>query len=204
MADLTLISTGTPGRCTGTTGRGTQCTRTGTAGLEGGEPVCGTHLPDERRQARQEAERAARVHAFQSLPADVQAARLRRARFFVTASPACWSWPVPDLIAWDPEVPPVGTGDRYVSEETAAVLRAAYSHPERRAIALLEEWQAGRCAVCESTVQELVTDHDHGTGLVRGLLCRSCNTREGFSYSPQGAVPSSRPTASGRPWRSSG
>ena len=42
----------------------------------------------------------------------------------------------------------------------------------------LREWQAGRCAICGS-VEPLVTDHDHRTLLVRGLLCRSCNTAEG-------------------------
>ena len=44
-----------------------------------------------------------------------------------------------------------------------------------------EEWHAGCCAIC-GRGGELVTDHCHQTGLVRGLLCRSCNTREGTNH----------------------
>lgn len=43
----------------------------------------------------------------------------------------------------------------------------------------LREWQAGRCAMC-GDVDALVEDHAHDTGLTRGWLCRSCNTREGL------------------------
>ena len=42
--------------------------------------------------------------------------------------------------------------------------------------------QGGRCAICDVAVTVSgrdiagsVVDHDHGTGAVRGLLCRSCN-----------------------------
>ncbi|MFD9076613.1 endonuclease domain-containing protein [Streptomyces lasiicapitis] len=39
-------------------------------------------------------------------------------------------------------------------------------------------WHDGRCAVCGYRDVRLVDDHDHDTGLIRGLLCRSCNGRE--------------------------
>jgi hypothetical protein len=69
-------------------------------------------------------------------------------------APACWSWPFP---------PPMLVPDGYDAE------RAAW--------AVLERWQAGRCAVC-AAVEYLINDHDHQTGLVRGQLCTRCNGRE--------------------------
>lgn len=43
-------------------------------------------------------------------------------------------------------------------------------------------WQAGRCAMCGRRAGDaLVEDHCHATGLVRGFLCRSCNSCEGWS-----------------------
>ncbi|MFC9891540.1 endonuclease VII domain-containing protein [Streptomyces pilosus] len=41
----------------------------------------------------------------------------------------------------------------------------------------LHDLQDGTCATCPSPAYAL--DHDHTTGLVRGLLCVSCNKREG-------------------------
>jgi len=42
----------------------------------------------------------------------------------------------------------------------------------------LLEGQEGRCAICGGTRrQRLSVDHDHSTGVVRGLLCRLCNGR---------------------------
>jgi hypothetical protein len=42
----------------------------------------------------------------------------------------------------------------------------------------LTAMQDGRCALCGAGGR-LVADHDHDTGLLRGMLCRRCNIREG-------------------------
>jgi len=47
------------------------------------------------------------------------------------------------------------------------------------ALAVIRRWQDGRCAVCGLRPDRLVIDHHHVSGLVRGLLCASCNVAEG-------------------------
>lgn len=55
---------------------------------------------------------------------------------------------------------------------------ASFSH-RREARAVLMERQGGRCAGCFQLVAVLQLDHDHDTGLIRGLLCPACNVGEG-------------------------
>jgi hypothetical protein len=50
------------------------------------------------------------------------------------------------------------------------------SRAEKRAALL--EMQGGRCAICGSECPQCA-DHDHATGLLRGMLCSGCNRREG-------------------------
>lgn len=80
---------------------------------------------------------------------------LRRAEL-VLGDPACWGWPTPDQ---------------------SGVLT------EDEATDLLHTWQEKRCAICADE-GDLVNDHDHQTGLMRGLLCRQCNTNEGMDGRP--------------------
>lgn len=45
----------------------------------------------------------------------------------------------------------------------------------------LYEFGDGKCGICGTARGVLVMDHDHDTGLNRGILCRSCNLREGHA-----------------------
>ena len=83
------------------------------------------------------------------------------------SDPACWSWE-PDTGA-------------ILERIKASVPQVAREHisDEGWGEALLEDWQAGRCAICGNR-RRLVTDHDHHSGMIRGLLCRSCNILEGM------------------------
>ncbi|MBD2831770.1 hypothetical protein ID871_09925 [Streptomyces pratensis] len=54
-------------------------------------------------------------------------------------------------------------------------------------LAIMREFQNSRCAICgrkvggrgPNGVDGLVIDHNHQTHLVRGLLCKGCNSTEG-------------------------
>lgn len=59
----------------------------------------------------------------------------------------------------------------------------------------LSRWQAGACAMCSASRRRLLVDHCHRTGLVRGLLCDSCNTAEGLRTTPVIAAYRERPPA---------
>jgi hypothetical protein len=60
---------------------------------------------------------------------------------------------------------------------------------------LIFEEQSGLCAICKNPPQEKYfdVDHDHVTGLVRGLLCKPCNKAIGFLQdNPENADASAR------------
>lgn len=88
------------------------------------------------------------LHLREIRDAGFDEAERRHHERLAARDPACWSW--------DAAVP-----------ENCEDGRSAF-----------RAWHAGRCAVCGYRDVGLVEDHDHETGLIRGLLCRSCNGRE--------------------------
>jgi hypothetical protein len=95
----------------------------------------------------------------------------------IPAEPACWSWPVPSAV---PEL----AGDPLA--DCTPQLRALLGTAGAEIVAATSlnsafyQWHDGRCALCGRRAR-LVTDHDHQTGLVRGMLCTGCNTAEGMN-----------------------
>lgn len=87
--------------------------------------------------------------------AEAEAAEAAARQAVDAMDPACWGWAIPDSLA--PQGP----------------------DPDVAGLAAIEEWQAERCGICSSETS-LVVDHDHATGLVRGLLCQRCNIAEAF------------------------
>ncbi len=62
----------------------------------------------------------------------------------------------------------------HVREQAAVNYRKRTYALDPEAIEALVQIQGGTCAICEQGKPEWV-DHDHKTGLVRGLLCKPCN-----------------------------
>lgn len=105
----------------------------------------------------------------------------------MTPAPVCWGWPT--------ELP---TAESVRQKFFADAERKGYTPGQAGVLwdlecaadalvgadgGVLARWQDGRCAIC-GRVRDLVCDHDHATGLVRGWLCNSCNTTEGTNQEP--------------------
>lgn len=85
--------------------------------------------------------------------------------------------------------------NRIYQEKNPSVYRAS-RYRRRYGITLEEyntllEFQKGVCAICgkpEMMHKQLVVDHDHKTGKVRGLLCTNCNKALGNAFDDVGVL----------------
>jgi hypothetical protein len=93
-----------------------------------------------------------------------------------------------------PKRPALNPGPRCTTHHRAVVRQRKAANHEKRVqqtyglqageYALLYAFQLGHCAICRRATgasRRLSVDHDHETGLVRGLLCRPCNTMLGHA-----------------------
>jgi len=69
------------------------------------------------------------------------------------------------------KVPGLGAGNR---GQKKVGVRYSTCKKDTPAYEKLLQEQQGRCAICRAK-RELVVDHNHDTGAVRGLLCYPCN-----------------------------
>lgn len=77
--------------------------------------------------------------------------------------------------------------DAWISAHRKRVVRASReAHLLRKYGLTLDEFdalvleQCGRCASCGDPMVRVDVDHDHRTGVVRGLLCHPCNVALGL------------------------
>mgnify|MGYP003575128090 CR=1 FL=1 len=143
--------------CTGATVSGRPCKARASQwprDVDGDPHLCGRHLPVELREIR-----------------DAGFAELERRRIerLDARDPECWSWP--------PEIPVDQIAGEYGWNADDFEPRFL-ARDEQALYVALAAWHARRCAVCGFHDLRLVDDHNHDTGLIRGLLCRSCNGRE--------------------------
>lgn len=78
------------------------------------------------------------------------------------------------------------TAKTYYDAKGHATQRAWWLHKKygitEEARSRLLEWSNGGCSICGARPEDskLDVDHDHKTGKVRGILCRSCNLALGM------------------------
>lgn len=135
-----------------------------------------TRTPEEKKVANRAANQRACDKYRSSLSPDVKkkraAERQARHRAKYASDPVFQAKTKADALRWARENP---------EKRKALDLRRHYGMTVPQLHAMIDN-QAGLCGICTVPMKpgrDTNVDHDHATGRVRGLLCRSCNTRLG-------------------------
>ena len=88
-----------------------------------------------------------------------------------------------EVVAYDPE-----KRKRYYQQNKAASIEYSTWYNRLRKLGITKqeytailEKQNGVCAICSNVCSKsLAVDHDHATGVIRGLLCNKCNRGIGY------------------------
>ena len=77
--------------------------------------------------------------------------------------------------------------EREKTRSRDSFLRYTYGITEEEFKGRLEK-QSGKCALCQEVARRFCVDHDHLTGLVRGILCWKCNVGLGLLGDDSGSL----------------
>lgn len=106
--------------------------------------------------------------------------RAKKTGYLSSRCKECYRRKYREIVAHDPERRREQWRRAAAKRDTRAYWRKfRYGITEADYQAMVER-QEGKCAICFTEEKKLHIDHDHNTGIIRGLLCSNCNRGIGY------------------------